>query len=109
MMKRFTSMAYSSADEMMFGTAKYPVETKRGLKLGSGYVIPEIVPHPRPGSEKTIKTLLREFERANGDALERCVIVGHPALMVENETYLPDDQHSGVGWGHRGANRAPDG
>lgn len=85
-MKRFTSkMAYSSADEMIFGTAKKPVETKRGLKLGGGHVIPEIVPHPRPGSEKNIKTLLREFERANGDALERCVIVGHPCLMIENE------------------------
>jgi methanol--5-hydroxybenzimidazolylcobamide Co-methyltransferase len=78
-------MAYSSADEMMFGTAKYPVETKRGLKIGGGYVIPEIVPHPRPGSEKTMKTLLREYERANGDALERCVIVGHPYIVVENE------------------------
>ena len=84
-MKLSSSMAYSSADEMMFGTAKYPVETKRGLKIGGGHVIPEIVPHPRPGSEKTIKTLLREYERANGDALERCVIVGHPYLQVENE------------------------
>jgi methanol--5-hydroxybenzimidazolylcobamide Co-methyltransferase len=48
-------------------------------------VIPEIVPHPRPGSEKTLKTLLREYERANGDCLERCVIVGHPQIMIENE------------------------
>ncbi len=79
------SMAYSSADEMIFGTAKKPVQTKRGLNIGGGHVIPEIVPHPRPGSEKTMKTLLREYERANGDALERCVIVGHPYLIVENE------------------------
>jgi methanol--5-hydroxybenzimidazolylcobamide Co-methyltransferase len=78
-------MAYKSADEMMFGTAKYPVTTKRGIKLGGGHVVPEIVPHPRPGSEKTMKTLLREYERANGDCLERCVIVGHPQLLIENE------------------------
>jgi methanol--5-hydroxybenzimidazolylcobamide Co-methyltransferase len=78
-------MAYASADDMMFGTAKQPVTTRRGLVIGGGYVIPEIVPHPRPGSEKNIKTLLREFERANGDALERCVVVGHPAVVVENE------------------------
>jgi methanol--5-hydroxybenzimidazolylcobamide Co-methyltransferase len=64
------------------------VETRRGLVIGGGYVIPEIVPHPRPGSEKNIKTLLREFERANGDALERCVIVGQPAVIVENEHVL---------------------
>jgi methanol--5-hydroxybenzimidazolylcobamide Co-methyltransferase len=84
-MKFSDKMAYSSAEEMIFGTAKNPVETKRGIKLGGGYVVPEVVPHPRPGSEKTIKTLLREYERANGDALERCVIVGHPYLQVENE------------------------
>ena len=84
-MELSSKMAYKSADEMMFGTAKNPVKSKRGLNFGGGYVIPEIVPHPRPGSEKTMKTLLREYERANGDALERCVIVGHPCLVVENE------------------------
>jgi methanol--5-hydroxybenzimidazolylcobamide Co-methyltransferase len=32
-----------------------------------------------------MKTLLREYEKANGDALERMVIVGHPTLQIENE------------------------
>ncbi len=90
-----TSMAYSSGEEMIFGTAKKPVTTKRGIEIGGGYVHPEVVPHPRPGSEKTKKTLLREYERANGDALERMTIVGHPTLQVENEhifqmTHNPD-------------------
>jgi methanol--5-hydroxybenzimidazolylcobamide Co-methyltransferase len=84
-MKLSNSMAYESPEEMIFGTAKKPVQTKRGLVIGGGYVIPEVVPHPRSGSEKTLKTLLREFERANEDALERCVLVGHPALVIENE------------------------
>jgi len=83
--KVITKMAYSSGAEMMFGTAKYPVTTKRGIEIGGGFVHPEVVPHPRPGSEKTIKTLLREYEKANGDALERMTIVGHPTLLVENE------------------------
>jgi methanol--5-hydroxybenzimidazolylcobamide Co-methyltransferase len=78
-------MAYSSGAEMMFGTAKKPVTTKRGIVIGGGYVHPEVVPHPRPGSEKTMKTLLREYEKANGDALERMTIVGHPTLQIENE------------------------
>lgn len=82
---------------MMFGTAKYPVATKRGLTIGGGHVIPEIVPHPRPGSEKDIKSLLREFERANGDALERCVVVGHPAIVIENE-HVFQMTHT-AGWG----------
>lgn len=84
-MKLSSSMAYGSSEEMMFGFAKKPVETKHGLTIGGGYVIPEIISHPRPGSEKTIKTLLREFERANYDAMERCVMVGHPCIVVENE------------------------
>jgi methanol--5-hydroxybenzimidazolylcobamide Co-methyltransferase len=84
-MKRISSMAYGSAEEMIFGSAVKPVETRRGLTIGGGQVIPEIVSHPRSGSEKTLKTLLREFERANGDALERCVALGHPRVVIENE------------------------
>lgn len=84
-MKLSNSMAYGSAEEMIFGTALKPVVTRRGLKIGGGYVIPELTPHPRSGSEKSLKTLLREFERANGDALERCVAVGHPRVVIENE------------------------
>jgi methanol---5-hydroxybenzimidazolylcobamide Co-methyltransferase len=80
-----SAMAYEKPEEMIFGTAPKPVKTKRGLIIGGGQVIPEIVPHPRPGSEKSIKTLLREFERATQDALERCVVVGHPAVVVEHE------------------------
>lgn len=94
-MKLSDSMAYCSSDEMIFGTAKNPVETRCGLTIGGGFVIPEIVPHPRPGSEKDIKTLLREFERANDSVLERCVTVGHPSIVIENEhvfqmTHNPD-------------------
>jgi methanol--5-hydroxybenzimidazolylcobamide Co-methyltransferase len=80
-----SKMAYKDGAEMMFGTAKKPVTTKRGIVIGGGFVHPEVVPHPRPGSEKTMKTLLREYEKANGDALERMVIVGHPTLQIENE------------------------
>lgn len=79
------SMAYATADDLIFGTALRPVRTRRGLVIGGGHVVPDVVPHPRPGSESTLKSLLREFERANGDALERCVVVGIPAVVVENE------------------------
>ncbi|WP_424359219.1 methyltransferase MtaB domain-containing protein [Methanocella sp. MCL-LM] len=78
-------MAYESPDTMMFGTALEPVCTRCGMTIGGGAVIPEIVPHPRPGSEQNLKTLLREFERANGDALEQCILLGFPNVVVENE------------------------
>ena len=46
--KPITKMAYKSGEEMMFGTAKTPVTTKRGIVIGGGYVHPELVAHPRP-------------------------------------------------------------
>ncbi|HEX5392232.1 MAG TPA: methyltransferase MtaB domain-containing protein [Rhodocyclaceae bacterium] len=78
-------MAYGSSDEMMFGFSRKPVTTRRGLVIGGGAVIAEVVPHPRPGSEKTMHTLVREFERANEDVLERCVSIGAPCVVLENE------------------------
>jgi methanol--5-hydroxybenzimidazolylcobamide Co-methyltransferase len=84
-MKLTDSMAYNNADEMMFGFSQKPVTTRRGLIIGGGSVIAEVVPHPRPGSEKTLKILQREFERANGNVLERCINIGAPSLVLENE------------------------
>lgn len=84
-MRLTDSMAYASADEMIFGSSKKPVRTRRGLIIGGGAVVPEVVPHPRPGSEKTMRDLVREFERANQDVLERCVAVGLPSVVLENE------------------------
>lgn len=97
-MKLSDSMAYGSPQEMMFGFAQKPVTTRRGLVIGGGSVIAEIVPHPRPGSEKTLHDLLREFERANGDALERCVSIGAPCLVLENEHVfqMTNDPHWGM-------------
>lgn len=91
------TMAYASPEEMIFGSARKPVVTRVGLGIGTGCVIPEIVPHPRPGSERSLKSLLREFERANGDALERCVVVGHPSLVIENEHVCQMTRNAG--WG----------
>ncbi|MCL2336602.1 MAG: methanol--corrinoid methyltransferase [Firmicutes bacterium] len=84
-MARFTSMAYGSADEMVFGTAKNPVKYGRDFEVGGGYVFPELVVHPRPGSEETKKSLLREYEKAVSDALERCVTLGFPGIQIELE------------------------
>ena len=84
-MKLSHEMAYACSADMQFGSALHPVVTRRGLRIGGGMVIPEIVPHPRPGSETSMKSIMREFERANGDALERCILVGIPDVVIENE------------------------
>lgn len=84
-MAKFTSMAYKSADEMIFGTAKKPVKYGRDFEVGGGMVYPEIVNHPRPGSEETKKSLMREYERMTNDSMERAVTLGFPGLQIELE------------------------
>lgn len=84
-MAKYTKMAYDSAEEMIFGTAKFPVKYGRDFEVGGGIVYPELVPHPRPGSEETKKSLMREYERMVNDALERAVNLGFPGIQIELE------------------------
>ncbi|MHB1042912.1 MAG: methyltransferase MtaB domain-containing protein [Eubacteriales bacterium] len=84
-MPKYTTMAYGSADEMVFGTAKFPVKYGRDFEVGGGYVYPELVPHPRPGSESSKKSLMREYEKMVKDVLDRCVNLGFPGIQIELE------------------------
>ncbi|MCL6557446.1 MAG: methanol--corrinoid methyltransferase [Firmicutes bacterium] len=84
-MAKYNAMAYKSADEMVFGTAKHPVKYGRDFVVGGGFVYPELVPHPRPGTEESKKSLVREYEKMVNDVLERCVQLGFPGIQVELE------------------------
>ncbi len=55
--KRFTKMEVKSADDLVFGDAKYPVSYGLGMKAGAEYVVPEINFAPRPGAEKNPYTV----------------------------------------------------
>jgi methanol---5-hydroxybenzimidazolylcobamide Co-methyltransferase len=85
MSRKFSEMAYANADEMLFGTAKTPIRYGRDFVVGGGHVYPELVPHPRPGTEETKRSLMREYERMVRDVLERCVQLGIPGIQVELE------------------------
>lgn len=85
-LKRFTKMEYKSADEIVFGEAKYPVSYGLGQKVGQGWVVPEINFAPRPGAERTPETLTREYvDYIARDCLDRAVTLGFPAVQLENE------------------------
>ena len=84
-MPKYDKMAYASADEMIFGTAKHPVKYGRDFTVGGGFVYPELVPHPRPGTESTKKTLVKEYEKMATDVLDRCVAIGIPGIQIELE------------------------
>ena len=85
-MNKFKKMEYSSAEDLVFGEAKYPQEYGLGLKVGAGSVVPEINFAPRPGSEKTVESLKREYiDYITKDVLNRAITLGFPALQLENE------------------------
>ena len=83
---RYTKMAYGSADEMVFGTAKQPVSYGFGIKVGAGRVIPELNYAPRPGSEKDPAKLRKEYvDYISKDVLNRAVTLGFPDVQLETE------------------------
>ena len=84
-MPKFDKMAYASAGEMIFGSAKSPVKYGRDFTVGGGYVYPELVPHPRPGSETTKASLVKEYQKMVTDVLDRCVAIGLPGIQIELE------------------------
>ena len=83
---RYTKMAYDCADDMVFGHAKQPVTYGFGLKLGAGYVVPEINYAPRPGTEKDPERLRKEYvDYITKDILDRAITVGFPNVQLETE------------------------
>ena len=83
---RYTKMAYGSADEIVFGTAKQPVSYGFGIKVGAGRVIPELNYAPRPGKEKDPESLRKEYvDYISKDVLNRAVTVGFPDVQLETE------------------------
>ena len=83
---KYTKMAYASADEMVFGEAKKPISYGLGIKVGQGLVIPEINFAPRPGSEKSVESLTKEYvDYIATDVMNRAVTLGFPSVQLENE------------------------
>ena len=83
---RYTKMAYDDAEDMVFGTAKHPVSYGFGIKVGQGRVIPELNYAPRPGKEKDIKLITKEYvDYITQDAVNRAVTLGFPDLQLETE------------------------
>jgi len=84
--KRYTKMAYSDPDDMIFGDAPNPLKNYGlGLELGAGYVVPEINYGPRPGTEASKMKMVNEYRHISKDVLERAVTIGLPTIELETE------------------------
>ena len=84
-MKRYNKMELGSVNDLVFGRAKYPLKYGFNLEVGNGSVVPEIKFSPRPGKEKDLSTLKKEYEVITRDFMERAVNLGLPAIQVETE------------------------
>ncbi|HET8689643.1 MAG TPA: methanol--corrinoid protein co-methyltransferase MtaB [Methanosarcina sp.] len=85
MVKKYTSMAYASADELIFGQSKFPVKAGLGLVIGGGYTSPEVNYAPRPGAGASKEKLVKEYERITTDIMARMVQIGAPSVVLETE------------------------
>ena len=83
---RYTKMAYDKPDDMVFGTAKSPISYGLGIKTGAGRVIPQLNYAPRPGTEKDVARITKEYvDYITVDAINRAVTLGFPDLQLETE------------------------
>lgn len=87
---KFTTLSYANEKELVFGRARQPVKTRRGLVIGGGQVYPELnftLPPMQinPGTLAEIRTIYRELLE---DACKRAVELEVPGLVVEFETLI---------------------
>ena len=85
MVTKYTTMAYASADDMLFGKSKFPVKAGLGLEIGAGYTTPELNYAPRPQAGKSKDKLVKEYERITTDAMARMIQIGAPSIVLETE------------------------
>lgn len=91
MRKEFNEVAYSSAEEMVFGKALKPVTLKNGLVIGGGDVIPELnftLPMMTI-SEETMPKVLAHYKEIAEGACKKAVELHAPAMGFEIEILPP--------------------
>lgn len=89
------SLAYDSAEALMFGTATQPVTAGFGVQIGAGQVVPE-VNYTLPTmsiNEGTLEQVRACYRGMVGRILERCVELDQPAVVLEFEQLFELTQH----------------
>lgn len=96
---KYHKLEIESADQLVFGTAPYPVTTGRGLVIGGGWVYPELnftLP-PMTVSEENMEEISRHYREIATGALDRALHLESPGLVLEFETLIEMTQHPGIG------------
>ncbi len=99
MRMKYRKLEIETADELVFGTAPYPVTTSRGLVIGGGKVYPELnftLP-PITVSQENMAEISRHYREIATGALDRALHLECPGLVLEFETLVEMTQHPGIG------------
>jgi len=89
--KSFTSLAYNSLDDFVFGVSKYPVKCKNGMIIGGGEVYPEVnftLPAMSITSE-SMPDVIKEYKDMIEDVCKRAKELYVPGLAIEIELLPP--------------------
>jgi methanol--5-hydroxybenzimidazolylcobamide Co-methyltransferase len=90
-MKKVLALAYSSADDMVFGKCPKPVTCKNGMVIGGGEVFPEInftLPNIKIDKD-TLPEVLKIYGEIISGVLQKAHELHAPGVVVEYET-LPE-------------------
>ena len=90
-MPRFTSLAISNPDDLLFGIAPKPVKTKQGMVIGGGEVYPELnftLP-PMSIEEATFPEIRAHYQQIVTGALRRAAELEANGVVLEFETLPP--------------------
>ncbi len=96
---KFNKLEIESADQLIFGSAPYPVTTPRGLVIGGGKVYPELnftLP-PITVSEENMHDISRHYREIVTGALDRALHLESQGLVLEFETLVEMTQIPGIG------------
>ncbi len=94
-MPHYSSLAFESADDLLFGRAKYPLTTRHGLVIGGGQVYPELnftLPDVSV-DQANLGVILGHYREMVSGALDRAVELHAPGVVIEFETLPPMTDH----------------
>jgi methanol---5-hydroxybenzimidazolylcobamide Co-methyltransferase len=87
---KYNKLTINRKEDLFFGTAPYPVRTRRGLLIGGGKVYPELnftLP-PMSINSSTIKSITEQYRYIVKDALNRGIELHSEGIIFEFETLI---------------------
>ncbi len=90
-MRRYTGLAVSSADRLLYGVCPHPLKCGLGLTIGGGTVFPEVnftLP-PMNMTDETWPEVVAHYEQMAEQILRRAASLAVPGIVLEFELLPP--------------------